>query len=75
MRKLIICLLAGVLVFQTGFSQEKRWAVVNLSVNNMREQPDYAAEMGDQCLMGTLVEIVGEDSYWKQIVAPKPYKA
>ena len=75
MRKLIICLLAGLLVCQTGFSQEKRWAVVNLSVNNMREQPDYAAEMGDQSLMGTLVEIVGEDSYWKQIVAPKPYKA
>jgi gamma-D-glutamyl-L-lysine dipeptidyl-peptidase len=75
MRKLILCLLALVLVFQTGFAQEKRWAVVNLSVNNMREQPDYAAEMGDQCLMGTLVEIVGEDSYWKQIVAPKPYKA
>ncbi len=75
MRKLIICLLAGLLVCQTGFSQEKRWAVVNLSVNNMREQPDYAAEMGDQSLMGTLVEIVGEDSYWKQILNSKPYKA
>ena len=75
MKKLIICLLAGLLVCQTGFSQEKRWAVVNLSVNNMRENPDYAAEMGDQSLMGTLVEIVGEDSYWKQIVNPKPYRA
>ena len=56
-------------------AQEKRWAVVELSVNNMREQPDYAAELGDQSLMGTLVEIVGEESYWRQIVNPKPYKA
>jgi gamma-D-glutamyl-L-lysine dipeptidyl-peptidase len=75
MRKLMICLLALVLMPQMGFSQEKRWAVVELSVNNMREQPDYAAEMGDQSLMGTLVEIVGEESYWRQIVNPKPYKA
>ena len=75
MKKLIICLLAGLLACLSGFSQEKRWAVVELSVNNMREQPDYAAEMGDQSLMGTLVEIVGEDSYWRQIVNPKPYKA
>ena len=102
MKKLIICLLAGMMATLTGAAQEKRddgtvlekrvngaveekrddgtaqekrWAVVNLSVNNMREQPDYAAEMGDQCLMGTLVEIIGEQSYWRQIVAPKPYKA
>ncbi len=75
MKKLMICLLAGLLACQSGYSQEKRWAVVELSVNNMREQPDYAAEMGDQSLMGTLVEITGEDSYWRQIVNPKPYRA
>ena len=53
----------------------RRWAVVNLSVNFMREAPDYTAENGDQTLMGTVVEIVGEEGYWRQIVSPEPYKA
>lgn len=53
----------------------KRYAVVEFSTNFMREEPEYEAENGDQALMGTVVEIVGESSYWRQIVSPEPYKA
>lgn len=52
-----------------------RWAVVDFSANFMREEPDYGAELGDQALMGTLVRIVGQDSYWLQIISPEPYTA
>ena len=52
-----------------------RYAVVNLSVNFLREEPDYTAELGTQALMGTVVEIKGEESYWRKVVTPEPYTA
>lgn len=52
-----------------------RFAVVSLSVNFLREKPDYTAELGTQALMGTIVEITGEQGYWKQVVTPEPYRA
>lgn len=60
---------------QVPSGEGRRWAVVDLSVNFMREAPDYTAELGDQALMGTVVEIVGEEGYWRQTVSPDPYKA
>lgn len=60
---------------ENGTVSSKKYAVVNFSVNFMREQPEYEAELGDQALMGTVVEIVGKKDYWKQIVSPEPYKA
>ena len=79
MRKLVIGLCAIVLCHgataQVPSGEGHRWAVVNLSVNFMREAPDYTAENGDQALMGTVVEIVGEESYWRQVISPEPYKA
>ncbi|MDE5890458.1 MAG: C40 family peptidase [Bacteroidales bacterium] len=52
-----------------------RFAVVSLSVNFLRERPDYTAELGTQALMGTIVEIVGEDGYWREVITPEPYRA
>lgn len=52
-----------------------RYAVVNLSVNFLREEPDYTAELGTQALMGTVVEIKEEESYWRKVVTPEPYTA
>jgi Cell wall-associated hydrolases (invasion-associated proteins) len=51
----------------------KSMAVVSLSANFIREEPDYDKELGDQALMGTLVEITGSESYWRKIVTPEPY--
>lgn len=59
----------------SGCSQEKRYAVTDFSVNFLREEPDFAAELGNQLLMGTPVEITGEYSYWRQVLSPDPYKA
>lgn len=58
----------------SSFAQTK-WAVVNLSSNFMREEPDYAAENGTQALMGTVVEVIDTVDYWIQIKSPEPYVA
>jgi hypothetical protein len=41
----------------------------------MRLQPDYESAVETQELMGTVVEIVGEKGYWREIVSPQPYQA
>lgn len=52
-------------------------AFASLSVINMREDPDYAAELGTQALMGTPVKVhyAPEDDYWVMIETPDGYKA
>lgn len=50
-----------------------KMAIVDLSANMIREVPDYAGELGDQALMGTVVEILGRDGYWVRIRTPEPY--
>lgn len=59
----------------TANAQEKRMAVVQTSTCYMRLQPDYESALETQELMGTVVEIVGEKGYWREIVSPQPYKA
>lgn len=55
--------------------QSKRMAVVETSTCYMRIAPDYESALETQELMGTVVEIVGESGYWREIVSPQPYKA
>ena len=50
-------------------------AVVELSANFMREKPEYEAELGDQALMGTVVEVVERNGDWVKIKSPDPYTA
>lgn len=59
----------------TGYGQTKRMAVTALSENMMRLNPDYESPLETQALMGTIVEIIGEESYWRQVVTPEPYTA
>ena len=54
---------------------DRRMAVVELSTIYMRIKPDYESALETQELMGTVVEIVGEDGYWREIVSPQPYRA
>ena len=79
MKRLIILLAALSLAANSVFAQnettEKRWAVVELSTIYMRLQPDYEAALETQELMGTVVEIVGQKSYWREIQSPQPYQA
>ena len=74
MKKLLI-LLAVILSCTVTFGQQKRWAVVDLSAIYMRIAPDYESALETQELMGTIVEVVGEKGYWREIVSPQPYKA
>ena len=53
----------------------RRMAVTALSENMMRAMPDYESALETQALMGTVVEIIAEDGYWRQVVTPEPYTA
>ena len=64
-----------ILLNQENAKAEKRMAVVNLSTIYMRQQPDYESALETQELMGTVVEIVGESGYWREIISPQPYRA
>lgn len=79
MKKLVLVFCAAVTCLaaaaQVPGGEGRRWAVTGLSADFMREAPDYTAENGDQALMGTVVEIVGEEGYWRRIVSPEPYTA
>lgn len=59
----------------TKAERQKRMAVVELSTNYMRLKPDYESALETQELMGTVVEIVGEEGYWREIISPQPYRA
>lgn len=76
MKKFVVLLasvvFAAAAAAQVPSGEGRRWAVVDLSVNFMREAPDYTAENGDQALMGTVVEIIGEQGYWRQVVQHDP---
>ena len=54
---------------------ENGLAMAALSVINMRENPDYAAELGTQALMGTPVKVHYHEGYWVNIETPDGYKA
>ena len=55
---------------------ENGLALATLSVINMRENPDYAAELGTQALLGTPVKVHYHDNdYWVNIETPDGYKA
>lgn len=74
MRQLLFIALLICALF-TANAQEKRMAVVQTSTCYMRLQPDYESALETQELMGTVVEIVGEQGYWREIISPQPYKA
>ena len=59
----------------SGPEAQKRMAVVETSTCYMRLMPDYESALETQELMGTVVEIVGQKGYWREIVSPQPYKA
>ncbi len=74
MRKIFFLVLAGLLALPLA-GQEKRMAVVEFSTSYLRLKPDYESPLETQELMGTVVEIVGEQGYWKEVITPQPYRA
>lgn len=52
---------------------EQKYAVINLSVANMRFAPEHAAEMATQTLLGTAVRVYNKRDGWFQIQTPDNY--
>ena len=73
--KRIISIWILAIVSLGAMAQEKRMAVVEFSTCYLRLKPDYESPLETQELMGTVVEIVGEQSYWREVVTPQPYRA
>lgn len=67
--------IAALLMSLSMTAQSGRMAVVDLSSVYMRQKPDYESALETQELMGTVVEIVGESGYWREIRSPQPYRA
>ena len=75
MKKFTIILSVFLLTIQAFAQNQARQAVVALSSIYMRTAPDYESALETQELMGTVVEVIGENGYWREIVSPQPYKA
>lgn len=52
---------------------DKTYALVNISVANMRSQPKEPAELASQTLLGTTLKIFDKDRYWYQVQTPDNY--
>lgn len=61
--------------FSVGDGDGKRYGVTVYSANFLREDADFTAELGNQLLMGTPVEILQDSSYWRKVTSPDPYTA
>lgn len=68
-------LISFLLLLSVISSAQTRMAVTALSENMMRAKPDYESALETQSLMGTIVEIVAEEGYWRQVKTPEPYTA
>lgn len=75
MKRILFFAICGLVLAGTAAGQTKRMAVTALSENMMRAAADYESALETQSLMGTVVEIIGEDRYWRQVVTPEPYTA
>ncbi|HAQ18599.1 MAG TPA: glycoside hydrolase [Prolixibacteraceae bacterium] len=51
----------------------KVWGLVTLSVINLRSQPDHAAEMVSQALMGTPLKVLESLNGWYHVQTPDRY--
>lgn len=50
------------------------WALVRVSVANVREKPGHASELGSQVIMGTPLKVVSRDGDWYGIKTPEGYE-
>ena len=75
MKRFLFLAICSLFIAGTVSGQTKRMAVTALSENMMRLNPDYESPLETQSLMGTIVEIIGEEGYWRQVVTPEPYTA
>ena len=73
-KRFLLPVLTGILLSLLAVfpASAQRWAVVNFSTAYLRSAPDYESALETQALMGTVVEIIGEQGYWRQVVQHDP---
>lgn len=52
---------------------DKPVAIVSVSVSNLRKEPDHAAELGTQALLGTPVRVLKKHRGWWYVQTPDEY--
>jgi cell wall-associated NlpC family hydrolase len=60
-------------VLPTALLGDKIWALATLSVANLRSQPDDAAELVSQALMGTPLRVLDAKGSWLRVQTPDMY--
>lgn len=68
------CIISFMLLMGNLLSAQP-FAVVEFSVSNLRQKPDYESPLETQELMGTVVEYLDTEGYWMKIKSPQPYEA
>ncbi|CAH0997875.1 hypothetical protein EMA8858_04010 [Emticicia aquatica] len=51
----------------------KTFAIINISVANIRSQPKESAELASQSLLGTVVKVFDKDRHWYLVQTPDNY--
>jgi len=62
-----------IIVLPSKILGEKKYGIINLSVANIRFNPDHASEMATQSLLGTAVKVFNKKDGWYQIQTPDGY--
>lgn len=57
---------------QSNVQPEKEWGIINFSVANLHEKPDFSSEMITQALLGMPVKVLEYDG-WYKIQTPDDY--
>ncbi len=71
---LLVCLFVALPSVMCQEEEEKDWGVVNVSVCNLRNEPEYNAGMATQALLGMPVKVLGQDD-WLHVELPDGYQA
>ncbi len=69
----IVLVLCASFEFHVGAAY-KDWALVRVSVANVREKPGHASELGSQVIMGTPLKVIGKEGDWLRVETPEGYK-
>lgn len=54
---------------------DRQFAIVRLSVANIRSQPAHSAELATQALLGTVLKVYKKEDYWYLVQTPDNYLA
>ncbi len=68
-----ITVLDSLSVLPLGINDQEDWALVTLSVANLRDKPKYSAQLVSQLIMGTPVKILKKDEDWILVQCPDKY--